>query len=106
MSATFSGWLFTNPDFEPAIKSAVAAAAPQMPPYPEARSRIRTGRMAASWNAEARGMDLRVGSDGIAYTIYNEMGTRKMSAQPMLAPSIPTMTILLANEIASNIGKL
>ena len=50
-------------------------------------SRRRTGAMAAGWHVEPLGIAARVLS-GTDYTIYNEFGTSRMSAQPMARPSM------------------
>lgn len=101
------GWLFDDPArFGRVIESSVSKVAPQLPKLPKARSRVRTGRMAQSWQSENLGKAIRVSSEGVAYTIFNEMGTSKMSAQPMLQPSIPEMVLLLSNEITSQVAGL
>ena len=43
--------------------------------------------MAAGWHVEPLGIAARVVS-GTDYTIYNEFGTSRMSAQPMARPSM------------------
>ena len=44
--------------------------------------------MAAGWRAEPLGaVGARVTND-VSYTIYNEFGTFRMSAQPMARPSM------------------
>lgn len=107
VTARTYGWLFDDPArFERIVKSSVSKVAPQLPKLPKARSRVRTGRMAQSWQSENLGNAIRVSSEGVAYTIFNEMGTYKMTAQPMLTPSIPEMVTLLSNEITSQVMSL
>lgn len=53
-----------------------------------ARSRVDTGRMRAGWQSERTGEYEYEVSNDVDYTIYNEFGTRNMSAQPMLGPAI------------------
>lgn len=102
-----SGWIFKNPDkFEQAVKAAVAKTTPQLPKLPQSRSPVRTGRLFASWRSENLGKGIKVLSDGVAYAVYVEFGTSKMSAQPMLAPSIEQMRTVLANNISSEISSL
>lgn len=101
------GWIFDNPDkFQQIVQRAVAQTTPQLPKFPKSRSRVRTGRMLQSWKAENLGNAIRVASEGVSYTIYNEFGTYKMAAQPMLTPSIPEMQQLLQNNIVRLIGDL
>lgn len=106
-SVKLYGWIFTEPErFEQVIKKAVATTTPQLPKLPQARSRVRTGRMFKSWQAENLGLRIRVASEGVAYTVYNEFGTSKMSAQPMLQPSVPEMVVLLSNAITREVQSL
>jgi hypothetical protein len=51
------------------------------------RSRVRTGWMRDHWTAERVDQyEWEVGNP-VEYTVYNEFGTRYMSAQPMLGPA-------------------
>jgi HK97 gp10 family phage protein len=55
------------------------------------RSRERTGAMRRGWNRQRIGVGRRAGwriYDSVPYTIYNEFGTSRMSAQPMLGPEM------------------
>ena len=50
--------------------------------------RVITGNMKNSWGVRRMGfLDYIVGSFGADYAIYHELGTRFMSATPMLMPS-------------------
>lgn len=50
--------------------------------------RVITGNMKASWDWRKLGfLDYLVGSFGADYAIFHELGTRYMSATPMLMPS-------------------
>lgn len=75
-----------------AIKAKVALAtdkaAHDIEAQAKARSRVRTGFMRSSIKAEpVTPLDWTV--TGYAqYTIYNELGTRHMSAQPMFMPAV------------------
>lgn len=51
-----------------------------------ARARIDTGAMQGGFTAEIGGLNGRVES-GPDYTVYNEFGTSKMAAQPMMVPA-------------------
>jgi HK97 gp10 family phage protein len=54
----------------------------------ETRSRVRTGAMRAGWQAEQESqLSWRV-YNSVGYTIYNEFGTYKMPAAPMLTPAV------------------
>lgn len=103
------GWVFDNPaKFEQVVRTSVAKVAPELPKLPKAKSRVRTGRMAQSWQSENLGNAIRVSSEGVAYTIFNNEGTRFMSAQPMLTDSVsvPEMVVLLSNEITTQVKAL
>jgi hypothetical protein len=51
------------------------------------RSRVRTGKMRAGWQAE-HGPEESTVYNAVPYTIHNEYGTRVMPAQPMLTPAV------------------
>jgi HK97 gp10 family phage protein len=51
------------------------------------RSRVRTGKMQKGWSVE-HGAEESTVSNGVPYTIFNEYGTSRMSAQPMLTPAV------------------
>lgn len=55
----------------------------------KARSRVDTGAMKAGWQSR-RGIDAKTYEvfNTVYWTIFNEMGTVNMAAQPMLAPSV------------------
>jgi HK97 gp10 family phage protein len=52
------------------------------------RSRVDTGNMRAGWEARMQGHLEGVVFNLVNYTIYNELGTIFMSAQPMLVPAV------------------
>lgn len=52
----------------------------------KSRSRVRTGKMRDGWQAE-HGQEESVVFNPVDYTIFNEWGTVRMSAQPMLGPA-------------------
>ena len=51
------------------------------------RSRVDTGEMRDGWHLEETRSGFQVVND-VEHTSYNEYGTRYMSAQPMLRPSV------------------
>jgi HK97 gp10 family phage protein len=51
------------------------------------RSRVDTGAMKASWTVVPVGPAHSEVRNGVEYVIYNEYGTRHMSAQPMAVPA-------------------
>lgn len=53
-----------------------------------ARSRVDTGNMRGGWQSRAEGDFDGSVFNLVAYTIHNEFGTTKMSAQPMLRPAV------------------
>jgi HK97 gp10 family phage protein len=54
----------------------------------KARSRVDTGQMRGGWMSHMTGAMSGVVENNVEHAIYNEFGTVKMSAQPMLAPSV------------------
>jgi hypothetical protein len=52
------------------------------------RSRVDKGQMRNGWTGEMTGAAEGVVYNPVEHTIFNELGTVKMSAQPMLAPSV------------------
>lgn len=52
------------------------------------RSRVDTGAMRDGWMAEMTGPSEGTVFNDVPHTIFNEVGTVKMPAQPMLAPAI------------------
>lgn len=51
------------------------------------RSRVRTGRMRDGWSVE-HGPEESTVYNPVDYTRFNEWGTVRMSAQPMLTPAV------------------
>ena len=51
-------------------------------------SRVDTGAMAANWQSAMVGPTRAIVGNPVEYGIYNEYGTRFMSAQPMIRPAI------------------
>lgn len=52
------------------------------------RSRVDTGQMRSGWTSEMTGPFEGIAYNPVAHSIYNELGTEKMPAQPMLIPSV------------------
>lgn len=52
------------------------------------RSRVDTGQMRNGWQASMDGDLSGTVSNSVDHAIYNEYGTARMSAQPMLHPSM------------------
>jgi hypothetical protein len=52
------------------------------------RSRVDTGQMRSAWHGEMTGALEGVVANPVEHTIFNELGTVNMAAQPMLAPSV------------------
>lgn len=53
-----------------------------------ARSRVDTGAMQGGWTFAMVGPTRAIVGNGQEHSIYNEYGTRRMSAQPMIRPAI------------------
>ena len=52
------------------------------------RSRVDLGTMRAGWLNRPSGPLTTIIANPVGHTIYNEFGTRKMSAQPMIRPEM------------------
>jgi len=66
----------------------IESAGKEVESYAKSFSRVDTGAMKSGWQSEMTGdMTARISND-VEYTIYNEFGTYKMSAQPMLTPAM------------------
>ncbi len=53
-----------------------------------ARSRVDTGAMQKGWQTAEVDDDTSQVGNAVEWVIYNELGTRHMSAQPMLYPAV------------------
>lgn len=71
----------------PKAQAAVTKASLDIEMGAKSRSRVDTGNMRASIAARPAGALEAMVEAGAEYTIYNEYGTSKMSAQPMLRPA-------------------
>lgn len=65
------------------------------------RSRTDTGTMRAGWQSKPLGAFEGMVFNMVTYTIYNEYGTYKMSAQPMLRPSVEAVRMDFYAEVRS-----
>jgi hypothetical protein len=54
----------------------------------KARSRVDTGEMREGWDAAQVGATDWYAYNPVEHTIWNEIGTTDMTAQPMLEPSV------------------
>lgn len=66
----------------------------------QARSRVDTGEMRAGWTAFNTDPWTYELSNKVEHAIYNEFGTSRMSAQPMLTPSIENAAQRLPKALA------
>lgn len=68
------------------------------------RSRVATGEMRDGWTAEMTGPSEGTVFNDVPHTIFNEVGTVNMTAQPMLTPAIdsarPRFTARVAKLVA------
>ncbi len=69
------------------VAEAVAVTANNIRFEAARRSRYDTGNMRGGWQVDGTKYEKRV-FNNVHYTIYNEYGTVRMSAQPMLGPAI------------------
>lgn len=68
-----------------------------------ARTPVDTGRLRSNWQAELEANGIRFHND-TPYGIFVEMGTYKMRAQPMLAPSIPEIQTFFAKRLGAKLA--
>ncbi len=54
----------------------------------KARSRVDTGQMKAGWTVSMEDEYSGYLSNGVRHVVFNEYGTVRMSAQPMLHPAV------------------
>lgn len=54
----------------------------------KARSRVDSGEMRDGWQTEQVGSTEWVVYNPVEHSLYNELGTESMPAQPMLTPSV------------------
>lgn len=77
-----------SPDIAFAISSQISA---QVVQEAKAASRVLTGEMRKGWTRRRIGQAHQGGYvvyDSVPWTIHNEFGTYKMTAQPMLGPAM------------------
>jgi HK97 gp10 family phage protein len=90
------------------LKADVApkAAADRVVQGAKRRSRVDTGRMRDGWDKEETGRGEYTVFNDVDYTIYNELGTMHMSAQPMLSPALEEeyQRDLMAKDIDEVLG--
>lgn len=70
------------------------------------RSRVRTGTMKKGWKRkpfEFMGMKGWFIYNEVPYTVFNEFGTSRMAAQPMLRPALQEVKALLPLAVAKYI---
>lgn len=73
-------------------EAATAKAALDIQAQAQDRARVDTGFMKSAIQAQMEGpLTWRVDA-GAPYSIYNEFGTTKMSAQPMMVPAVHAVT--------------
>lgn len=65
------------------------------------RSRVDTGQMRAGWRVQRESLYEWLISNAVIHTIFNEFGTRYMSAQPMLTPAIESSEAMFKAAIAA-----
>lgn len=65
------------------------------------RSRVDTGQMRAGWRVQREALYEWMISNAVLHTIFNEFGTRYMSAQPMLIPSVESADAMFRAAIAA-----
>ena len=97
-----------------AAESAVAEMADRVDEIAASLSRVDTGAMRAGWAWRWYARGVRATAyvyNSVKYTIYNEFGTWKMSAQPMLGPALryvrQQMPLVIGNHLlaGSGVGK-
>lgn len=83
---------------------AVAATLEEIRAEAARRSRVDTGAMRDGWQSAMDGRASGTVYNDVDHTIYNEYGTVKMPAQPMLTPAVeqarPRLTTRLGSVLA------
>lgn len=69
------------------------------------RSRVRTGAMRRGWRVTEDADGITV-DNPVAHTIFNEYGTRRMSAQPMLTPAVEEERAQFPSRVADAVRAL
>ncbi len=70
------------------VATAVRATLRDMDKTAQARSRVDTGQMKAGWTVSMEDEYGGYLSNGVRHVVFNEFGTVRMSAQPMLHPAV------------------
>ena len=69
-------------------------------------SRVDTGAMKGSWFVDKPSPLTRYVYNPVDYSVYNEFGTRKMSAQPMARPAAVAVFPVFVSEMSALEDKL
>jgi HK97 gp10 family phage protein len=70
------------------VSAAVRKAESRIELRAKAKSRVDTGNMRGGWQHHVLGVYEGMVFNLVSYTIFNELGTVHMSAQPMLRPAM------------------
>lgn len=65
------------------------------------RSRVDTGQMRNGWQVVRHGELTHEVFNSVEHTIYNELGTEAMPAQPMLTPAVESAREPFAQAVAA-----
>lgn len=68
------------------------------------RSRVDTGQMRSGWRVHQTALYEWTISNAVVHAIFNELGTRYMSAQPMLVPSVEAAEPLFRKVLSDALG--
>jgi len=78
--------------FKAAVPLIVDKTAADATRIARAKSRVDTGAMEGNWTYEMESLFRAIIGNPEEHSIYNEYGTVKMSAQPMIRPAIGQVT--------------
>ena len=70
--------------------------------YPASNS----GKLIQSIDFDVNGMELEIGSGGLVYGEYLELGTSKMKARPFIAPSVEEHKEQLLDDLADSASEV
>lgn len=91
-------WIVTNADRR--VNEATRRSIARIETGAKARSRVKTGNMRGAWQSEMVSKHSGRVFNLVHYTIYHEMGTTRMSPQPMLMPALEEDFPIFQKEVA------
>lgn len=104
MAVSAYGALFDRAGINSTIRSAAKKAAAYGQLRIQARTPVRTGQLKAAWKVKLEGYGVRVTNEK-KYAIFVEMGTERMAARPMVAPTVDDIRKEFKRLLVKSVGK-